>query len=78
LRKKYRKLKTRINIQLGTLESIMSMQNYDKLNLNKVSPNALKNHKHNLMKIPELAQKINDFELDNSKILFEFTKQYLK
>lgn len=77
LRKKYRQIKTKINQYLGTLETLMSLKEYDKVNLNKVSPNALKRHKHHLMQVPEMRKKINEFELDKliKMSLVDFIKE---
>ncbi len=77
LRKKYRQMKTMLNEHIGTLESLMCIKGYDKINLNKVSPNALKKHKHHLVGHTELSQKINEYELDKliKMNLFEFTKE---
>jgi hypothetical protein len=77
LRKKYRQLKTKLNEKLGTLESLMNTKQYEKINLNKVSYNALQRHKHHLITHEELVPKFYDYEVSKLKkmSLFAFIKE---
>ncbi len=77
LRKQYRKLKTQINQKLGTLESLMNTKQYEKINLEKASYNALSRHKHHLVTHEELVPKFYEFDIKKLKKmnLFDFTKE---
>lgn len=77
LRKQYRLLKTQLNQKIGTLESLMHTKQYEKINLNKVSYNALQRHKHHLITHQELVPKFQEYEISKLRRLnlFAFIKE---
>jgi hypothetical protein len=77
LRKKYRQLKTRLNKELGTLETLMATRQLDNIDIKKVSNYSLQRHKHHLLKNPEMINKYNDYEKHRlMKLnLFDFVKE---
>jgi hypothetical protein len=77
LRKKYRQLKTHLNEELGTLESLMATKQLDKIDLKKVSIYSLNRHKHHLLENSEVMTKYNEFQTQRlSKLnLFDFVKE---
>lgn len=77
LRKKYRQMKTQLNEKIGTLQSLMCTQQYDKINFDKVSHNALQRHKHHLINHEELVPKLKEHEMHiiNKMSLYEFVKE---
>lgn len=50
IKKAYRKLKTKLNIVIGTIECHMSSKEYNKIEFNKVSSNALKKNLNTIRK----------------------------
>lgn len=78
-RRKYRKLKTMLNVKLGTLEAKMCTKKYEEINFNKVPYLALKRNMDSLMKHDECKQKLDDHEISVLKkmSLSEFIKTLL-
>jgi hypothetical protein len=78
-RKKYRKLKHLLNNKLGTLETKMCAKEYDKINFEKVSNNALKKNMNALNKHEDCKNKIIELEKEQlkKKSLSDFIKQIL-
>ena len=60
-RKKYRKLKSLLNEEIGTLEKKMCAKQYQQINFDKVSPLALKNNMSHLMKHDECKDNFDTF-----------------
>lgn len=77
LRKKYRQLKTRLNKELGTLETLMATRQLNTINMSKVSNYSLQRHKHHLLENPEMLDKYNDYQKQRlMKLnLFDFVKE---
>lgn len=75
-RRRYRKLKTRLNKQLGTLEAKLSTKDFE-IDYNKVSPMAMKMKKNALIKNEMTKEKFEEYQMDTLKkmSLFEFCKE---
>ena len=78
-RKRYRKLKTNLNIELGTLEAKMCTQQYDTIDFNKVSQMSLKRNMSGIIKHENCKIKLDDYETLTLKkmSLSEFTNQII-
>lgn len=78
-RKKYRQLKTQINIKLGTLESKICTQQYQMIDYDKVSPYALKITTKILEKheICRYHMDIHETKVLQELKLFEFVKKII-
>lgn len=78
-RKKYRKLKHLLNNKLGTLETKMCAKEYDKINFEKISYNALKKNMNALNKHEDCKNKMIEFEKEQLKknTLSNFIKEIL-
>ena len=76
-RRRYRKLKTMLNIQLGTLEAKMCTKQYDNIDFKKVSHMALKRNTDALMKHDSCKVKLDEYETTTLKkmSLSAFTKE---
>jgi hypothetical protein len=76
-RKKYRQMRSMLNEKLGTLESLMCTKQYDKIDLNKVSMNAVQRHKTHLLTHPEMVPKYHEFQVNKltNMNLFDFVKE---
>ena len=76
-RKHYRKLKTNLNEKLGTIESKICTQEFDKINYDKVAPYALKKLRPILLKndISRHNLDIHETKLLTQMSLSEFTRE---
>lgn len=78
-RRRYRKLKTMLNEQLGTLEAKMCTKQYDSIDFQKVTHMALKRNTSALMKHDECKIKLDEYEIKTLKkmSLSGFTKELI-